>query len=234
MKRVILFLSFICTAIVAVAQPTVLGTQVINGSYVAYDLSTVGAFKQIRLQATSSASSGGRNWEFATGTSGSANYSTNWRPYTGGNTLSANTFIPTSFSNGAKYNTSSGGASGLLPAITANNYYTFNVSNNSSADNVMALLETTFSPVTISAVTRTPSTPITCQAVTINVTASATPSSGEYVFVRYSTDAFTTSTLAIVSFSGTSGTATIPAQASGTTVSYYVFSSNKEIGRAHV
>ena len=40
------------------AQPTVLGTQLINGAYTTYDLITVGAFKQIKLQATSSAATG--------------------------------------------------------------------------------------------------------------------------------------------------------------------------------
>ena len=131
------------------AQPTVLGSQVVNGGYSTTNLVAVsGALKQVRLQATSGAASGARNWEFATGTAAATVYTTNWRPNASGNTLSVNTYIPTTFANGAKYNTSSGGASGLLPAITSGNYYTFNVSNNSAADNVMQLLETSYAPVT--------------------------------------------------------------------------------------
>ena len=107
------------------AQPTVLGSQVVNGGYSTTNLVAVsGALKQVRLQATSGAASGARNWEFATGTAAATVYTTNWRPNTANNTLSINTYIPTTFANGAKYNTSSGGASGLLPAITSGNYYT--------------------------------------------------------------------------------------------------------------
>lgn len=207
----------------AMAQPTVLGTHLVNGSYTTYDLNTVGGFKQYRLQATSSASSGARSWEFATGTASSTNYSTNWRPYTGGQTLSTNTYIPTSFNNGAKYNTSSGGSSGLLPAITSGNYYTFNVSNNSSADNTMQLLETSFSPATISTVSAT--TPSNDKnSVLVTITTSSAPSSGEYVYVRYSTNSYSTSTIAQFYFSGTTGTAIIPRQTGGTSVSYYIYS----------
>ena len=225
MKKTLLLLVFIGVAFMAVAQPTVLGTQIVNGTYATYNLATVGLIKQVRLQATSSANTGSRTWEFATGSAGSANYSTNWRPYTSSNTLSANTFIPASFGNGAKYNTNSGGASGLLPAITSNNYYTFNVSNNNASDNVMALWETNFSPVTIN----TANTSATCDnmAVTVSFSTSAAPATGEYVYVRYSTDNFTTSNISLATFSSASGSAIIPAHSATTVVKYYLFSSSR-------
>ena len=47
------------------------------------------------------------------------------------------------------------------------------------------------------------------------------------MFVRYSTNSFTSSNLVQAAFSGTSGVAQIPAQTAGATVAYYVFSSNK-------
>ena len=59
------------------AQATVLGTDVVNGTYSTYNLNDRGAFRQVRLQATSSASSGVRKWEFATGTAASPSYTTN-------------------------------------------------------------------------------------------------------------------------------------------------------------
>ena len=213
---------FILLSWVAYAQPTVLGTQLANGTYVTYDLNTVGGFKQFRMQTSSSAAVSTRNWEFATGTAGATVYTTNWRPYTGGNTLSANTFIPTSFANGAKYNTASGGASGLLPAITSGNYYTFNVSNNAAADNVMQLLETTFDPVTIPTITQAAGT---FGSRTVTITTSATPDAAENIFVRYSTNSYTSSTIVQATGSGMTWTATIPAQS--VTVNFYVYTSNK-------
>jgi trimeric autotransporter adhesin len=229
-------LLFSLLAISGMAQPTVLGTQLANGSYATYDLTAPGTlFKQFRLQASSSAAVSTRNWEFATGNAGTTNYTTNWRPYTGGNTLSSNTFIPTSFANGAKYNTGSGGASGLLPAITAGNYYTFNVSNNAAADNVMQLLETSFNPVALSSATVIQSPAganvLTSQSPVITVTTASAPSAGENVFVRYTTNAFTSSTLVQLSFTGAVGTATIPAQTAGTVVAYYIYSSNKTLAQ---
>jgi hypothetical protein len=200
----------------AFAQPTVLGTQVVNGAYVTYNLTTVGGFKQIRLQASSAAATGLRNWEFATGTAASTNYTTNWRPYTGGNTMSVNSFIPTSFANGAKYNTSSGGSSGLLPAIASGSYYTFNVSNNAAADNVMSLLETTFNPVTISSTTRFNNT--------VNIVTSGTPNAAEFIYVRYTTNAFASSTIVQATGSGTAWSATIPVSGA---VTYYIYTSNR-------
>lgn len=213
------------------AQPTVLGTQLVNGNYVTYDLNIIGGFRQIRLQAASNAAVSTRNWEFASGTAASTNYSTNWRPFTANNTLSSNTFIPTSFDNGARYNTGSGGASGLLPAITNGNYYTFNVGNNNLSSNVMQLLETNFNPVGVSSVTQSPTSPnvFNNQAVVVTVTTSSAPATGENVFLRYTTDAYANSILVPFSFTGNTGTATIPVQPAATNVSYYIYGSNKSL-----
>ena len=118
--------------------------------------------------------------------------------------MSVNTYIPTSFANGARYNTG-GGADGLLPVITSGNYYTFNVSNNSAADNIMALLETTFNPITVSTVAQNPGTGVvnSTAPVTVTITTSAAPASGENVFLRYTTNGYTASTLVQFTFSGT-------------------------------
>ncbi len=227
MKKIyVLFFAVLGFGGSAFAQPTVLGTQLVNGSYVTYDLNSIGLFKQYRLQASSSAAISTRNWEFASGTAGATNYAINWRPYTSGNTLSSNLFIPTSFANGAKYNTGFGGASGLLPVITSGNYYTFNVNINAASDNQMELLETTYNPVTITTVSNTtPATP--SNAVLVTCTTSAAPSSGEYVYVRYSIDGYASSALSQFTFTGTTGKALIPCQPGGTVVSYYVMSSNQ-------
>lgn len=208
--------------------PTVLGTQTVNGVYTTYDLATVGGFKQVRLQAASSEVAGIRNWEFCTGTAGAANYFNNWRPYTAGLTLAGcNTFIPAvGGTASALYNTGTGGQSGLMPAITAGNYYTFNITNNNLANNSMAVLETNFDPELISTVTQYPASTavVNTAGVTVTITTSVAPNAN--IFVRYTTNGWISSTLVQASFAGTTGTAVIPVQSTGTNVAYYVYSSN--------
>ena len=168
-----------------------------------------------------------RNWEFALGTIASPVYTTNWRPYTSGQTISGyNLFIGTATAT-ARYNTYSGGQSGLMPAVAAGNYYTFNVSINAALSNYMSILETSYNPVTISTLSST--SPLNNNnSVLVTITTSAVPNSGENFFVRYSTDFnFTISAISQFSFNGTSATALIPCFPGGTTVYYYAFSSNK-------
>lgn len=212
------------------AQPTVLYTGLTSTtpapSSSRFTLNDMGVFRQYRFQSNQNASVSTVGWAFHTGTTGSPSYNPCWRPFTGGNTLGVNGFIPTSYANGARYNTSGGGSDGLLPAITSGNYYTFNVMENSTASNDMALLETNYNPVNLVSVSHT--TPGSANGVgKITVTTSATPSSGEYVYVRYSGNGWTTSDFILLSFSGTTGTAYLPCFAGGSTVSYYIFSSNK-------
>ncbi|MFY7885134.1 MAG: beta strand repeat-containing protein, partial [Dolichospermum sp.] len=169
--------------------------------------------------------------EFATGSAGSANYSTNWRPYTSGQTLSGfNTIIdPTSASSSARYNTSFGGQSGLMPAIASNSYYTFIVGTNSASNNTMSVLETNYNPVSISSVAQSPTSAsvYATQSVTVTATMASSLNSGEGVYLRYSTNGFSSSTVvAMTNTSGNDYTASIPAQTNGISVQYYVFTSN--------
>ncbi len=225
----LLFMTFISEN--SYAQPTVLGSQVGNGSYVTYDLVTRGGgVRFVRVQATAGAA--GRNWEFATGSvGGGVVYTTNWRPYTASQTISAfNTFIdPTSILASARYNTSSGGQSGLLPTTVTNNYYTFLVGGNSAANNFMSVLQTTYNPKNITAASQSPvAASVTVGVpVTVTITTSATLAATEYAYVRYSTDGFATSGYAAFSGSGTTYTATIPGAANivGANMSYYILTS---------
>ena len=231
MKKILLFLIVtLAFNILLNSQPTVLGTQLVNGSYTTYDLTVRGAVRYIRLLATSGASSGLRNWEFATGTAASTNYSTNWRPYTSGQTLSGfNTLIdPASATSSARYNTGSGGQSGLLPAITNTNYYTVVVGTNSASNNFMSILQSSYNPVSLTS-SRNITTPNNNQTVTVTVTLSGTKNASEKVFLRWSTDAFASNNTftEITNFSGNVGTATIPPQTNGTTVSYYILSTEQ-------
>lgn len=104
--------------------------------------------------------------------------------------------------------------------FTSANYYTVNRVGTS-----VAVLETTFSPVSIPTVTQSPAgaSQGTNYPVVVNITTSATPNAGEVVYVRWTTNNFGASTNSAATGSGTSWSFSIPAQADGTTVIYYAF-----------
>jgi hypothetical protein len=104
--------------------------------------------------------------------------------------------------------------------FTSSNYYTVNRVGTS-----VGILETTFNPVTIPTVTRTPSgaTVASNIPIVVNITTSGTPDASEIVTVRWTTNSFSTSTNSTATGSGTNWSFSIPAQASGTTVNFYVF-----------
>ncbi|QBZ96594.1 T9SS type A sorting domain-containing protein [Flavobacterium sangjuense] len=216
----------------AYAQPTVLGSSVANGSYTTYNLVTRGGgVRYVKVNATS-AGTAGRLWEFATGVAGSANYTTNWRPYTASQQLSTNTYIdPATATSSARYNTSSGGATGTLPAVVSGSYYTFIVGGNSTANNFMSVLSTTYNPKDITAASQSPlaASVGVGQSVVVTATISAVLSTNETLYLRYSNDGFANSTIIPFSTSGTSLTATIPGafNTPSANISYYIFSSNQ-------
>jgi hypothetical protein len=114
-------------------------------------------------------------------------------------------------------------------SITNGKYYTYNWEDVNTSTNARAIaMETDAAPVPISSITRDPLSPTSSQAVTVTVNLSATPSSQERVYVRYSTDGFSTygSLLSAATGSGTATqTFTIPAQTASTAIVYYAFTS---------
>lgn len=225
--NVILFFTFISSY----AQPNILYTSLTSTTPAPnnsrFAINDLGLFRQVRFQANQSIAASTATWAYHRGTTSVPDYNNNWRPNTAGNTISINTYIPTSFANGAKYNSGGGGADGLLPIITSGNYYTFNVLENIAAlDNPSEILETTYQPINL--ISQSLVAPITTNnGAFLTVTASATPNAAEYVYVRYSTDGYATSSIVPVVFSSVTGTTTLPCFAGGTNVRYYYFSSNK-------
>ncbi|MFN5217561.1 MAG: hypothetical protein ACK5CL_02230, partial [Sphingomonadales bacterium] len=119
-----------------------------------------------------------------------------------------------------------------LPTTLSGYYYTVNITEKSTTgtpvDEDMAILETSYNPVSISSVSKSPTSPGSSDTVTVTANTSASLSTGEYLYLRYSTSStFSTSTVVAFNMSGTSGTAKIPPHAGGTTLYYYVFSSNR-------
>jgi pullulanase len=80
-------------------------------------------------------------------------------------------------------------------------------------------------PESISGVSRDPASPSSADAVTVTLTTASAPPAEQTFFLRYTTNNFSTSTVVQMTGSGTSRSATIPAQSASTNVIYYVFSS---------
>ncbi len=152
---------------------------------------------------------GSKTWLFTSGPSGSP-----WNNKWAGVNVSMNTIQNYTHNSGVDNTVT----------LTNGRWYTVNWRDNGYAGTSAIFMETSANPVTLSSVSFTPENPAPTEAVTVTLTTSAAPSTGERVFVRYSTDGFSTSSFVQFSFSGTTGTATIPGLSSGTNVSFYVFS----------
>ena len=113
---------------------------------------------------------------------------------------------------------------------TNGRFYTFIFQDVAGGTNSQGyVFETTAAPVSVSAVAQSvlSTSVIPAQAVTVTATTSATLPTGQGVFLRYSTNAFSTSTIVNMTGSGTSYTANIPGatNTAGANVVYYVFTS---------
>lgn len=215
---------FTFCSLVAFAQPTAMSlNQDVSGTYANTSMTLVGAAFKLRVQENAvGTSSGTRNWQF-----NSDGYSNVWgtTAVAGVQTLAAfNSIIApnTSTASGnwvvAGYN-----SNGRLPATLPNNYYTYTIMKGTSyASQRMSVLETSYNPVTISTVTQSAGT---YGSRTVTITTSGTPDAAENIFVRYSTNSYTSSTIVQATGSGTTWTATIPWQSAA--VNFYVYSSNR-------
>jgi hypothetical protein len=210
------------------AQPFALSTNYLNGSpYNCTLLEDLGIYKRLRVQATQNASNA--TWELPALCSFPGNV---WRPYTAGTApIGYNVIIPpTPNTPAALYNSNNGGASGNLSPVVQGNYYTFNVQNISTPNSpFFCVLETSYLPLDINSapVTQSPlaNVVLTNQPVTVSIATSATPL--ENVFVRYTTNNWTSSQIVQMTFVGNNGTAQIPGLPAGTLVRYYIYSSSK-------
>ncbi len=166
---------------------------------------------------------GNRQFKFASGGSGSP-WQNEWRN---------GTFTLNSFSNVGVNYLGTPNNNNQVNGLTNGRFYTVNFENKSGIYGTQftraIFMETTNAPVNITNVTQSPASPVLPSTpVAVTVTTSAAPSSQEIVYVRYSSDNFTTSTAVAVTMNqagGTQGTVNLPGQADGSIVSYYVFTS---------
>jgi hypothetical protein len=230
MKRILLLLiTAFGLAAIATGQPaTMLINQDVSGNYTNTTMTLKGAFFQARFQEATGQATGIRNWQF-----NSDGYGNSWGTITSQKTLSSfNTaIVPSAATASGNWVAAGYNAFGRLPATTTGYYYTYNILKGISyTSQNMAVLETSYNPANISTVTQSPAVPTNCQSAVVTINMSAAPNAAENVYIRYSTNGFTTSGISQATFSGATGTAIIPAQASGAVVSYYAFTSPVAIG----
>jgi hypothetical protein len=109
--------------------------------------------------------------------------------------------------------------------VTDGKWYTMNWEDAGYSDTRAIFMETSAQPVDIASVTSPSGNVLPATPVNVTVTLASPKSIDEYVFLRYSTDAWVTSVILGVPVTTTTGMAQIPGQVDATTVSYYVFTS---------
>lgn len=113
----------------------------------------------------------------------------------------------------------SGVVNASLGAVTGGKKYIFTAKNPGLADTYVSVMELDNDPVAINSVSRD----TTSGVITTNL--SATPSSQEKVYVRYSDDGWTHSAVVRAAVVGTTASASIPEIKDGRTYAYYVLTS---------
>jgi|GEM_PF-2111556 len=216
----------ICSYFASVAQtPNSVGTDLIDGNYINVATINYGLFNQYRVQATVSVGSGVRKIEFPEYV---GQYFNVWRAYTAGQVLAGyNTVIdPVTQTASARWNNNFGGSGIMLPAVDSGYYYTINImTNNGYNDDTMAILETSYNPVTVDSVSLPVDTNTVGPACSPTVIAmlSSPPSVGEYVYLRYSVNGFLdSSSVILMTVSGTIASCQIPPYPNGTHIDYYI------------
>lgn len=140
-----------------------------------------------------------------------------------GNQWAANQNIAVNQENNFTYGTPSDPNNRIN--VQQNFWYTV-VWKDSGYENTTAVfMETATEPTAITQVSQDPAIVAAQDEVQVTALLAANPDDTEHFYLRYSTDGFATSTVLSMSVESLSAVATIPGQASNTTVSYFVFSS---------
>lgn len=140
----------------------------------------------------------------------------------------ANVWGDGSFSVNIVGNTIHGAGPNNTITLSSDKFYVVNYEDNGYGDTRALFMELSSAPVHITGIEQSPVLPESNEDVTISITTDAEPAAGEYFYLRYSTDGWTSYQLAEFAFTGTQGTAVIPGEASSTTVEYYAFSTNAQ------
>jgi len=107
-------------------------------------------------------------------------------------------------------------------------YYTFNWQDQGYQATRAIVMPTSAEPVSLSSLNFSPQNPNSSQEVVVDIQLSAAPSAEEFIYVRYSNDAFANSQVLLCTVNGSTASATIPAQPNGSNIFLYAFSSTIE------
>ena len=216
--RALAFTFSITYSVLGIAQPSNLEGTWLSGSWSTNTGTLINRGNHLYYRAQTSATTGTQTVLFNTGP---GNYNPKW---VADNSTAYN--VNTFHSNGARHKTS--GCCDLHFNVTNNAYYTFIIGKNSGTDNNLSILETSYNPTNFTSVSGDKSAVFHGETVTVTANMAAALNSGEYLYLRYTANSWSSSTIVAMSFvSGSSYSADIPAQNQGTAVEYYVFSSNQ-------
>ena len=161
---------------------------------------------------------GTNNFKFASGGSGNP-WGNEWR----NTNFSVNTLSNVAWSN---FSPNPANNNNTI-AVTQNKFYTVNFLDNGYQQFSQAIfMETDAAPVTLSGIAQSPlnGSIEDSDNVTVTFNTSSSLSANEKVYLRYAVNGnWAGSSLVLASVTGTSGTATIPAQSGASTVAYYLF-----------
>ena len=120
--------------------------------------------------------------------------------------------------------------SGANNSITLadNKWYVMNWENLGYQNTRAIFMELDDQPAEFQSVSHAPEVPDPSEQITVSVETDIEPGPAQNVYVRYTDDDWTTSSLEEVSFTGTSGEAVLAGFPANTTIEYYVFSTNQE------
>jgi len=110
-------------------------------------------------------------------------------------------------------------------SIQSGRYYKFFSSKNTVSNNDMSIVEISYLPVILNSVFQTPlnTNVYSTDNVVISVDVSQTLNTGEYLYLRYTTDSWSTSEFAVMTQTGaTTYESTLPPMSAGTVVKYYI------------
>ncbi|RLD85215.1 MAG: hypothetical protein DRJ09_13180, partial [Bacteroidetes bacterium] len=113
-------------------------------------------------------------------------------------------------------------------SLTNDKWYVVNWQNTGYENTTAVFMELSGEPVNLETVSQLPLMPQNNDSVMITVDASAAPSAEEKVYLRYTGDGWSTSQMALVIFTGATGSASISPYDNGTRVDYYVFTTTLE------
>jgi len=119
--------------------------------------------------------------------------------------------------------TKEGGPNNSITIVNGK-WYTMNWEDKGYQNTRAIFMETSAQPVSLTSLSVPGSVPANT-AVGITLNTSASPAAEEIFYLRYTTNNWVNSAVVTFSMTGSSGTATIPAQGPGAVVNYYAFSS---------